>query len=139
MIGVKGLTRDIPLARHGLLVRDIVDLRVSRHVQLTLIVLKQFAKDLGGGDELWRRKLLPADHQHVMLNKAAVQRGSGFVVNNSIQINPAHLSAGPRGQPGDRVLHQAASSTSVGRRNASMATGTLVWQSLAGGWNPAKP
>src|ERR1700720_2398818 len=139
MIGVKGLTRDIPLARHGLLVRDIVDLRVSRHVQLTLIVLQQFAKDLGGGDELWRRKLLAADHQHVMLNKGAVQRGAGFVVNNSIQINPAHLGAGPRGQPGDRVLHQAASSTTVGRRNASMATGTLVWQSLAAGGTRRSP
>jgi hypothetical protein len=27
---------------------------------------------------------LVADHQHVMLNKGAVQRGPGFVVNHSI-------------------------------------------------------
>jgi hypothetical protein len=53
-------------------------------VQLALIVLKQFAKDLGGSDELWRRKLLVADHQHVMLSKGAVQRGPGFVINHSI-------------------------------------------------------
>jgi hypothetical protein len=33
-------------------------------MHLALIVLKQFAKDLGGGDELWRRELLAADHQH---------------------------------------------------------------------------
>jgi hypothetical protein len=56
----------------------------TRHVQLALIVLKQFAKDLGGGDELWRRKLLAADHQHVMLNKGPIQRRAGFVVNHSI-------------------------------------------------------
>ena len=53
-------------------------------MQLALIVLKQFAKDLGGGDELWRRKLLAADHQHVMLNKGPIQRRAGFVVNHSI-------------------------------------------------------
>ena len=53
-------------------------------MQLALIVLKQFAKDLGGSDELWRRKLLAADYQHVMLNKGAVQSGAGFVVNHFI-------------------------------------------------------
>jgi hypothetical protein len=29
--------------------------------QPALIVLKQFAKDLGSGDELWRHKLLVAE------------------------------------------------------------------------------
>ena len=53
-------------------------------MQLALIVLKQFAKDLGGGNELWRRQLLAADHQHVMLGKGAVQRGAGFVLDRSI-------------------------------------------------------
>jgi len=53
-------------------------------VELAFIVLKQFAKDLCGGNELRRRQLLAADHQHVMLGKGAVQRGAGFVVDRSI-------------------------------------------------------
>jgi hypothetical protein len=46
MVGVEGFARDVALARHGLLVRVIIDLRVPRHVHLALVVLEEFAKDL---------------------------------------------------------------------------------------------
>ena len=67
-------------------------------MHLALIVLKQFAEDLGGGNELRRRELLAADHQHVVIDKSAVQRRTRFVVNRSVQVDPAHFGAGIRGQ-----------------------------------------
>src|SRR5215469_2694922 len=79
-------------------------------MHLTLIMLKQLAKDLSGRDELWRRKLLVADHQHMMLDKGAVQYGRGSSVNILVQINPTHFGAGVRGQWTDRVHHRAISS-----------------------------
>ena len=72
MIGVKGLARDIALARYGLLVRHIVDLRIAGNVHLALVVLEQLAEDLRGGDELRRREFLAADHQDMMIGERAV-------------------------------------------------------------------
>jgi len=113
MVGVKRLAGDVSLARHHLLVRDIIDLWVAGYVHLALIVLKQFAEDLRGGNELWRCKLLTSDHQHVMIGEGTVQRGTGFVVDWSVQIDATHFRSGMRGQTGDRVFHRAASSTSA--------------------------
>src|SRR5579871_6452043 len=73
MVGVKRLARNVTLAGHRLLVRDIVKLRVARHMHLALVVLEQLAKDLGGGDKLRRRATLVADHQYMIFGKGAVQ------------------------------------------------------------------
>src|SRR6516162_5081156 len=107
MVGVKGLARDIALAGYRLLVRDIIDLRIPRHVHLTLVVLEQLAEDLRGGDELRWREALVADHQYVMLGKGAVQRSAGRGVDHLVQVDATHFGAGVRGQRGDRVLHRA--------------------------------
>jgi hypothetical protein len=56
-------------------------------VHFALVVLEQFTKDLGCGDELRRREFLPADHQHVMLGKGAVQRRAGFGVDSLVEVN----------------------------------------------------
>src|SRR5215472_15016586 len=101
-------------------------------MHLTLIMLKQLAKDLSGRDELWRRKLLVADHQHVMLDKGTVQYGTGFSVNILVQINPTHFGARVWGQWTDRVHHRAISSVFGLLCAASMATVAPASQSLAG-------
>src|SRR5207237_1176296 len=121
---------DIALARYGLLVRDIIDLRISQHVHFALVMLEQLAKDLRGGNELRRGEVLTADLQHVMLGKGAVQRGAGFRVDALVQVNAAHFGAGMWGQRGNRVLHRAISSSLDRMRAASMASGARVWQYL---------
>ena len=122
MVGVKGFARDVALARHRLLVRDVINLGVARHVHLTLVVLEQLAKHLGRGHELRRGVVLVADHQHVMLGKGAVQRRMGFGVDPLVQVEAAHFRAGMRGQRRDRVVHPSVSSGSACLDAASMAT-----------------
>src|SRR5215469_17584909 len=106
MIGVKGLARDIALARHSLLVRDIVDLRIAWHVHFALVVLEQLPKHLCRGDELFRGVLLITNHQHVMIGKGAVQRSPGLAIDAAIQVDASYFGAGMRGQWSDRVSHR---------------------------------
>ena len=99
-------------------------------MHLALVVLEQLAEDLGRCDELRRGELLAADRQNVVLGKGAVERGAGFGIDSLVEVNAAHFGASMRGQRGDRVFHQAASSTSARMRAASMANDAPVLQYL---------
>jgi hypothetical protein len=106
VVGVEGLAGDEALARHRLLVRNVVHLRITGDVLLALVVLEQFAPDLGRGEELRWREGLVADHQHMMIDKSAVERPPGLAVDAAIEVETADFGAGMRSERADRVGHR---------------------------------
>src|SRR5580658_6918863 len=105
VVGVERLARNDPLAVHDLVVGDVVDIRVAGDVVFLLVVLLQLAEHLGRGLELLGRKVLVADHQHVVGDEGTVERGVRVGVNRLAQVHAAHLGAGVFGQLGDRPGH----------------------------------
>ena len=99
-------------------------------MHLALIVLKQFAENPRGGDELRRGEFLAADHQDMMIGEGTVQGGAGFGVHPLVQIKSANLRTGVLGQWRDRVSHRLVSSARLDGR--SMATRPGVLQCSAG-------
>ena len=78
---------------------------MAGHVVLLLVVLLQCAEHLRRALELLGRIILVADHQDVVIDEGAVQRGVGGVVDRLAQVHAADFGAGMLGQGRDRAGH----------------------------------
>ncbi len=96
VVGVERFAGDVALARHRLLVRDVVHLRKAGHVHFFFVVRLQLPEHLHRLQEIRRLVLLVAHDEHMMRDEGAVERRPGFRVDRPGQIDAANLGSGVR-------------------------------------------
>ena len=94
VVGVECLARDDAPAVHELVVGDVRHVGMAGNVVLLLVVRLQLAEQLHGVLEVFRREMLVAHDQHVMLGEGAIERGAGFGIDRLGEIDAGDFGAG---------------------------------------------
>ncbi len=97
VIGVVALARNVALAvRVEVLVGDVVDLRTIRQRKARVVLREHLAEQLHRIEQLRRRQMLIAEHQHRVLDERTVQPFAHCRVHRLRQVHAADLGAGMR-------------------------------------------
>ena len=94
MVGVERLAGNDAPAVHELVVGNVGHVGVTGNVVLFLVVRLQLAEQLHRVLELFRREMLVAHDQHMMLGKGAIELSAGFGIDRLSEVKARDFGAG---------------------------------------------